>query len=116
MRGMSPSSTRRPFYDPPADAMLGHGRSPADVQRLALRVARGALHADQRPIVELLQRPRARVGTGAPEPGDDRVQQVLDTGRLRVDIHPRGRDPLLEQRLARTVERGVLGGPQAYGA
>ncbi len=55
----------------------------------------------------------ARVRAGAAYPGDDLVDQVLDAGAGRVQVHPGGGDALLEHRLAGPVVRAVLGGSGA---
>src|SRR5690606_38457979 len=91
-------------------------RSPAGVQRHAFRVAGGALDADDGPFVQFLQVGRSRVGAGGAEPGHDGVDLVLYAGPARVEVHARGGDALLEQRLPGPVEGAVLGGAEADGA
>src|SRR4051794_5920828 len=91
------------------------GRSPAGRERAALLETGAGLHADDGALGELLQGGRARVGAGAAHARRDVVEQVLDAGSLRVEVHPRGRDPLLEERFARAVEAAVTRGPGGHG-
>src|SRR5690606_14240124 len=92
-----------------------YGSDPAGVQRLALGVSGGALDADDGLLGELLQRPGAGVGAGGADARDDRVDQVLDAGAVRVQEHAGGGDPLLEQRLAGAVVGRLLRGAVAHG-
>src|SRR4051794_14681448 len=85
--------------------------SPADVERLALGVAGGALHADDGSLVELLERSCPGIAAFAAQAGNDAVDEILDAGAFRIEIHPRGRDAFLEQPLARPVEGAVSLGP-----
>src|SRR3954469_2852981 len=81
---------------------------PGGVQRAALGVAGGALDTDDGALVELRQAACAGVRARAAQPGDDAVDEVLDAGLVGVEIHARGRDALLEQSLAGTLERRLL--------
>src|SRR4051812_49038710 len=81
--------------------------SPARRQRAALLEARTRLDADHGPLRELRQAGRTRVRAGAAHARCDVVEQVLHTRAAGVEVHPRGRDALLEQALARAVERAV---------
>src|SRR4051812_20348415 len=89
--------------------------SPGGEERLALGVAGGALDADDGPLVQLFERPRAGIAARAAQPGDDVVDEVLDAGTLRVEVHARRRDAFLEQRLARAVEARLPLGAAADG-
>src|SRR6266498_3793302 len=89
---------------------------PTGRQRHALGVTGCALHTDHRPLVQLIQIARARIGAGAAQPGVDRVELVLPAWPLRVQVHPGGRDALPEELLARPVERRVVGRAQPHRA
>ena len=52
------------------------------------------------------------VRAGAPDPGDDRVEHVLDARPLRIEVHPGGRDALAEESLAGPLEGRVVRGPE----
>lgn len=67
-------------------------------------VAGSRLDADHGTFVELRQVGCTGVGAARPDTGADLVDEVLDTGALRVEIHPRGGDALLVEALARPVE------------
>src|SRR4029079_18906499 len=88
--------------------------SPAAGQGLSLVVPGPGLHSDDRTLVQLLEGPGADVGAGAAHAGGDLVEQVLDAGAGRVDQHPRARDALLEQALARPVEGTVVAAPGGH--
>src|SRR3954447_7234279 len=107
---------RSPCERSPCERITANGgRSPAGRERAALLETGAGLHADDGALGELLQGGRARVGAGAAHARRDVVEQVLDAGSLRVEVHPRGRDPLLEERLARAVEAAVTRGPGGHG-
>src|SRR6478672_12174533 len=91
---------------PDAGHRAGHA-SPGGVQGASLGEARRALEPDDRSRVELLERARAGIRAAAPQPGDDLVDDVLDRGAQRVDVHSCGADALLEERLAGAVVRRV---------
>src|SRR5688500_6903160 len=79
------------------DSDIGSSASlPARSARAALLVARLTLHAHHRVPVELLQRTCSRVGAGAAHPRDELVQDVLHPGAIRIEVHARGADALLE--------------------
>ena len=59
---------------------------PADGQSLALFVACRRLPPDQRALVELAHRGRARVGERRPHARGDHVEQVLDARPQRVEV------------------------------
>src|SRR5512132_3122779 len=84
-----------------ADGMPG--RSPGSGHRAALGEACGALDADRRALVELLQGARAGIRAAAPQARDDLVEHVLDARTRRVDVHACRADALLEHRLASPV-------------
>src|SRR4051794_12272375 len=88
-------------------------RSPGGRDGPALVEARGRLDADDRALVQLVDAARARVRAGAAHTGDDLVDQVLDAGTLRVQVHLGRGDALLEHRLAGPVEFRVVGGAGA---
>ena len=52
----------------------------------------------------------AGVGAGRAHPGADLVDEVLDAGAVRVEVHPRRRDALLVEALAGPVVRRVRAG------
>src|SRR5262245_40234465 len=84
------------------------GRSPIGPERATFLVAGGALHADDRPLVELRDRPGAGVGAGGTNAGHDVVEDVLHARAVRVEVHPRARDALLEQLLTGPFERRLV--------
>ena len=91
---------------PPTGRPAGHQPAAADgPRRIPPRTARRA------PPCRAVRRAcGADVGAGAAHAGGDVVEQVLHAAAGRVQPHPRGRDALLEQRLAGPVERAVAGG------
>src|SRR5215218_9302750 len=86
------------------------GRSPARRQRAALLVAGRALHPQHRALVQLVDAARPGVGAGRADTGHDPVDQVLDAGAGRVEVHPGGADALLEQPGPGAVEAALRGG------
>ena len=62
-------------------------RSAADVEGLAFVVARCAPDADYSALVELRDRPGTSIGRGRTYAGDDLVDEVLDTGTVRLQEH-----------------------------
>src|SRR5690606_28838166 len=79
------------------------GALPARGQGASLGETGRGLDTDDGALVELLQCRRARVGARRPHTRGDRVDEVLDAGPGRVEGHPRRRDALLEQALARPL-------------
>src|SRR5579884_479010 len=88
--------------------------SPTNRQWLPLGITGRTLYADDRALMELGDVARAGIGARAAHTRDDLVEHVLDAGAFRVEIHARGGDALLEQRLARPFERGVAFGAAAH--
>src|SRR5690606_28289779 len=84
----------------------GAPRSPAVGQGATLVVARRGLDAHDRPLVQLVEGRRTDVGRRRTDARRDLVEQVLDTWAPGVEVHPRVRDALLVQGLARALERG----------
>ena len=85
-------------------------RLPVDVERTPLVIAGVGLHADHCQLMELLEGGGAGVGAAAAQAGHDGINEILDARTLRIQIHPPGRDALLEQCRTRPIEaRGVLG-------
>src|SRR3954447_7821526 len=80
---------------------------PAEVQRLALGVAGGALYPHHRTLVQLADGSGSGIGARAAHAGHEAIEQVLDARPLVVEVHPGRRDPLFEQRLAGAVESCV---------
>src|SRR5919197_3294876 len=81
------------------------------MQRAPLVEASGGLDADDRALVQLLDRGRAGVGACRADASGDGVDQVLDAWPVRVEELPAAGYALLEQRLAGPLERGVTGCP-----
>src|SRR5450755_394120 len=108
----APAISRRHRAGAPGNRRRPRAASPAGRQRHSLRVARGSLNSDHRSLMQFVQVTRASIGTRAAQSRGYRVNQVLDTRALRVQVHPGGRYALLEQLLASPLEGRVSGGPQ----
>ena len=110
------SQAEAPGHGLPDGALAGAGRAvdgddQRDVTRTcpgaALVVAGAALHADDGALVELGEVGGAGVRARRAHAGDDLVEDVLDARPLRVEVHPRRADALLEQLLAGPLEDAV---------